>query len=726
MRLFLRVLCPALVWTCAAAWAQPLPPKQAPESPAIIRVTSKEVLVDVVVRDKRGRFIHKLGAGDFVVTEDGNPQHVTGFREVTGPEAVTALSDPNSTSAPVSRPKTADSNTREVRLVSLVFERLGIESRKLARQGALDMVNREIPANVYYGVFYIDQRLRVIQTFTNDRAKIRAAVEKATGITGSDFANDNASAKLAVQETGGSSGAADATASAAASSRGAAAVNSAGMANEQMNRMVTDMLEFSEELARDQEGRSSIYSLLAMVHEQGRLPGRKAMVYFTEGIQLPNSMWSQFETLISAANRANVSVYAVDARGLTVKSDMAAANAALATAAGNSYGIWARSTESTPVTRGQAMVFDTAMDALRANVQAVLQELAESTGGALIANTNDLRQPLRKVDEEISSFYEISYQPHNDNYDGRFHEIGVKVNRSNAQVMSRSGYFSLPSMEGQIVYPYEVPLLNAVAKAPLPKAFDYRASVIQFQPQTGGRQSSLVFDLPLKEVTFAKDEAGKTYRTHISVMALIKDSSGRVAAKLSRDVPVKEPLDKLDSFRNGRFIVTRVVKLPPGRYTVESAVADREGQKISAKRSALVIPPPNQSVSMSGITLIRRFEKAPLDPELDDPYVNAKSKVIPTLIDTVPGGKGSVLSLYFAIYPQAGLAEPVKLLMEFLQDGKLVVKGSPDLPPPDSRGVIPYIANTPIESLKPGQYEVRVTVAQGGRAAQESKFVTIE
>ena len=168
------------------------------------------------------------------------------------------------------------------------------------------------------------------------------------------------------------------------------------------------------------------------------------------------------------------------------------------------------------------------------------------------------------------------------------------------------------------------------------------------------------------------------------------------------------------------------MKLAPGRDTLESAVADREGQWISAKRSALVIPAASPSVALSGITLIRRFDNAPEYPEPDDPYVNAKAKIVPTLIDTVPGGKGAMLSLYFVVYPQPGVPNPPKLIMEFLQDGKPVVQGTPELPPPDARVVIPYIANSPIGNLKPGQYEVRVTVTQAGRTAQESTFVTIE
>lgn len=562
---------------------------QSPDSP-VIRVTSNEVLVDVVVRDKKGHFLHKLEKDDFVVTEDGKPQEITAFREISGIEAsrIEAAAAGSSPSAPANAPRTPDAS-RQIRLVSLVFDRLSVDSRKLARQGAIELIRSDAGPNVYYGVFFINNRLRVIQTFTNDHTKLKSAVERATSLSEADFANDNNSLRLAQSETGGSDGAAAATAAAAGASRGAAPVDGAAMANEQMNRVVSDMLDLSDMLSREQASGSTIFSLLAMVKEQGRLPGRKALVYFSEGLQVPNSLWTPFATLISTANKANVSIYSVDARGLTVASDTSVASAMARSAAGASYSQWARSVETTPVTRRDVMIFDSAMDSLRADKQAVISELAESTGGLLIANTNDLRVPLRRVNEEIRSYYEISYKPANQEIDGRFHEIGVKVNRAAAQVMSRSGYFALPSLEGQVVYPYEVPLLNAVKASPLPRGLDYRVAVVPFESREAGRNASLIFDLPLKDVTFAKLEEQKSYRTHISVMALVKDGKGRVVAKLSRDLPVREPLDKLEGFQQGRLIVTRSLQLAPGRYTVESAVADREGNRVSAKRSAFVI-----------------------------------------------------------------------------------------------------------------------------------------
>ncbi len=61
-----------------------------------------------------------------------------------------------------------------------------------------------------------------------------------------------------------------------------------------------------------------------------------------------------------------------------------------------------------------------------------------------------------------------------------------------------------------------------------------------------------------------------------------------------------------------------------------------------------------------------------------------------------------------------------------MADGKPVAHGEPKLPAADESGRIAYIAETPIGTLKAGQYEVIVTVKQGGKSGQERLLVNIE
>ena len=90
------------------------------------------------------------------------------------------------------------------------------------------------------------------------------------------------------------------------------------------------------------------------------------------------------------------------------------------------------------------MASDNAENSGRANGQLRIRELAESTGGFLIGESNDLRGPLRRVNEEISSYYELTYNPGIQNYDGSFRKVSVTSSRKDVVIHSRNGYFALP------------------------------------------------------------------------------------------------------------------------------------------------------------------------------------------------------------------------------------------------------------------------------------------
>jgi VWFA-related protein len=706
-----------------SAPAQP----QEPAAQTTLRSDSLEVLVDVVVRDKKGRLLHGLKAGDVVVMEDGLPQTITSFREVnlaTPPAAPPPHAPASETRTTVTREPVQMS--KQIRLVSLVYDRLGPDGRRLGRQASLDFLHSDLGPNVYYGVFSIDRGFRVIQPYTNDLVRLRTAIERATSGEKSNFAAVNFGQEVNAFSALGSPGAAEAVAAASAGGRGPGPVEGTALSTEVAVRMVKEMADMSEMLVREDLGRMSVFSLWGIIKELQKLPGRKTAIYFAEGLQMPNGLVEQFKAMVSDANKGNVAVYAVDARGLTTTSDMAPANQKLNEAAQWSRYVRTTEHESFEANKQEFRTFDRALDSIRANQQNMMHELAESTGGFLIANTNDLRPQMRRLSEEFNTYYEIAYRPQNQLADGRFRAIEVKVNHPDAMVQARDGYFALPALDGQTVFPYEVPLLKALSRTELPKELEFHSRVLQFHQQAGLEHGVLVFDLPMKGVSFSRDEAAGKYRTHITVLALLKDESGRVVAKLSRDVPLNEPLDKLGGFRQGRFIATRLVRLPPGRYLLESAAADYEGNRVGARRAVVVVTPHPARPGISELCLIRRVDKLPDPRDLLDPFQLASGRVIPTLIDSVAGGKGRMLSVFFSMYPDDSGAEKPKLLLDFMKDGRLLARTSPGLPGAEVSGAVPFIANMPLDNVERGQYQLRATLIQGEQASQKSIYVNVE
>lgn len=668
-------------------------PGQQPPNP-VIRTGTQELLLDVIVRDKKGRPVRDLNAGEIHVFEEGAPQKISPFRRVEAGEAVRTTKDLDP--------------LREIHLVTLVFERLGNEARQLSRQAALDFLKVEPGQNVYFAIFNIDQRLHALQQFTNDRDKLRAAVNRATTGQYSQFASQSDAIERELETM--TSSQADLAASANAGRNGPGNPGSAAVAAK-MAEVTLNMLRFSESLSRTQQGRSSIFSLLSLVKEQRGLPGRKTLLYFSEGLQVPTNLEEFFKSAISEANRANVSVYSIDARGLLTAAQNEATRDTLADAAGSSRRLQ-QSSGGEAITPDQVKALETAQDSIRANVQGALADLAESTGGFLIANSNDLRIPLRRITEDMRTYYELAYVPQSEEYNGAFRKISVRVDRPDVRVQTRSGYFALPPTAAPGLLPYEVALLSALDAKPLPRSFEYRAGALRFGSQNGRVLYGLVIEVPMQGIAFTEA------RTHLSVLALFKDSQGRVVEKFSQDVPLQAPADKVEAFRKGNFIQTWHTSLAPGRYTLETAVIDRGNQSASARRAVVMVAPLPKNITLSSLSLIRRIDPQSSD-DTENPFSFQGGKVTPTLDGSVQGGPGNTLSLYFVLFPEKTTPDKPQLTMEFYRDGQLVARGAPALPAPDESGRIPYIANTHLDSFQPGQYEVRVVVKQGSSAVEE-------
>ena len=263
----------------------------------------------------------------------------------------------------------------------------------------------------------------------------------------------------------------------------------------------------TDDAQREQQGAASVFSLLSLIRGQQRLAGRKTVLYFSEGLQLTPNLAPVFRNAVSAANRANVSFYAIDARGLQTARQADAARESLAAAArANEQQMRSRGGQA--VTPEQIKAMDNAESSILKNAQENLASLAESTGGFLVANTNDLRTPMRRVAAELSSYYEISYVPQAREYDGRFRAVAVKTSREDVVLQTRSGYFALPPNEGAgpNLLGFEQPLLAALSSAKPPRDFDYIATAMRFAPNADGTQYALILEAPLASLTLVADQ----------------------------------------------------------------------------------------------------------------------------------------------------------------------------------------------------------------------------
>ncbi|HKU77925.1 MAG TPA: VWA domain-containing protein [Pyrinomonadaceae bacterium] len=686
----------------------------------VIRVRSNEVRLDVVVKDKKGRPIKDLKQGDFEVLEDGVPQKVESFRFVNR-EAVPNKGETKSdgVTAPAVTPTTTPPRSAPT-VTALVFDRLSPEARNLAKKAGLAYAQEGMSSGGFTGVFGIDQSMRTIQPFTDNAQLVKDAVEVATGaatstyVSGAQKMRDNTERIRGLDnQISGSTSAATAAGASQDSAGASAAGAEAGQAALQQKfiEMQNQMLDHYERLERDQEGFATINSLLAVISPMQNLPGRKTIIFFSEGLKIPPSVMTKFPAVVNAANRANVSIYAIDAAGLRAESNTVEAAKELNSLAGAALANQGRGSD-----RGASGPYLRALerneDLLRFDPRSGLGMLSDQTGGFLIHDTNDLAAGMRRIDDDVNGYYFLTYVPQNKEYDGRFRRISVKVGRSNVDIQSRQGYYAVESAGELPVLDYEVP---AIAASRNPKSSPTQnmlhSSALSY-PLSGQAGLTLILaEAQLAAFKFSPSTDNKTYNTDFSIVALVRDESQQIVQKLSQHYALNGPTQNLEAAKKGNVLFYREAQLAPGKYQVQLISHDASTGNVNVSTTPLVIYASDETKPrLSSVAVLKRAERLnPEEQRRDQPLRFGELLVYPNLGERIDRN-AKQLAYFFTAWPGKGATKPMQMTLEILQNNKSLGTTSGELPPADERGQIKYAGSFAIDKFQPGTYELKITV----------------
>ena len=708
----------------ASSLSQTTPQNAKQES--AIRARVAEVILDVVVTDKKGRQITDLNPSEFEILEDGVPQNIISSRVVGAAEAAAQNSKspaPPQATRPATQAAPQDSR-REINLVTLVFDRISPYGRQMARDAARQYF-KELNPTDFVSVMAIDRALRVLQPFTNDVARLSAAVSLAADGTPQQFAEVSNAVRDAIDKAQAASSAAESSVASAGTGGGPGSDTGAAFATAKLNEVIASMLRQTGVGEQTIQGRATIESLMSIIRGEQAYPGRKAVVYFAERISLPTQVVERFRDLISAANRSNVSFYCVDTTGLDSTRQLEEMSQELKSLSSVSQGQQRR--RGGAVTTQEATLGENTDNVLRKSAQNTLADLAESTGGILISNTNDLRPGLRHVSEDLSSHYELSYIPANTVYDGSFRKVEVRVKRPGLITRSRQGYYAVRGTDAT-VSAFEVPMLNALELKLLPRELNYRSASLTFPTRGLRTQTVLYLEIPLSDFSFPVDEAKNEYEARVDILVFVKNPEGRTVEKFSQQFPFRGPRDKAPETQGRNLVFYRTAELAPGRYTLETVVQDGRSRKITAKRAVLVVPArPPQSLALSSIVLVRRLDASRGDSDLaESPLLYNRQMVIPNLSSAINAKEWPELAFYFvAIAPPGESRTTVDMIVS--KEGQPVGHmGERPLPLPDEKGRIPYIATLPLSSMSSGNYNVKVLVSRAGIVTSSAVAFSIE
>ena len=165
----------------------------------------------------------------------------------------------------------------------------------------------------------------------------------------------------------------------------------------------------------------TIQNLERVARGLAKIPGRKTVVFMTEGFFVEDIAQPARDTSPRRWRAAASRIYSIDGRGLI--NGMSA------------------NPDVTRMDRAPRHRFDTGEDG--PNI------LTEGTGGFMVRNIDDIKRAFGLIVRDTSTYYVIGYQPDNPNMDGKVRKIEVKANMPGVKVRARKSYAAtkLPPQE---------------------------------------------------------------------------------------------------------------------------------------------------------------------------------------------------------------------------------------------------------------------------------------
>jgi VWFA-related protein len=545
------VLVALLVWSGSRDWVRPADPPQRPEH--VVKISVDLIQMDVTVTDSKGRPVPGLTAADFRVFENGEERPVTYLRYVPaagGPGRGTAGRAAGQSGA--GQP----GNPVESTYIVIVVDDLGLRFTNLAsaRKALLRFVNSQMREGDRVALVCTGKNLGAFQPFTSDKALLLAAIQR---LHWNPLGRMGISAAVPAEEL-----------------------------------IVRPMVK-QEIPCRDLEGRQAISeyayyreqvavagtfnALEGIMRSLAAMPGRKAVVVFSDGIPLQPEgsrfldYLERFHRVIDQANNAAVRIYPVFAGGLE-SGGLKAENNELDSRIGIFSGsdIDARAAALRSLDRGPA-------DFLSGSRSSGMFALAQASGGQLYFGSNDLNRALKRVLLDQSGYYLIGYTPSEKAFQRsgnrlRFNQVKLDLVRPGLKLNYRRGYFGLDdaSRHPEVTSRLEV-LTQALIR---PLNLDPFDLVLELEAGTGPAELQARIHVDPDRLRFSRTDSGD-YQAEIDMLAITVDKQGNLVDQSDRVFTVQASPEEFEAAKRHDLTLPYRPALPgAGGYQVRVAVRD--------------------------------------------------------------------------------------------------------------------------------------------------------
>jgi VWFA-related protein len=599
--------------------SQPQQPRlPAGDQPTVtFRAVRDLVIVNVIVRDRNGQVVRGLTADDFVLTEDNKPQSISTFDfeqldispAPSAAHTVTPLlgeinkAPAQPAAAPAaplaSRPAV---DMRDRRLLVFFFDVSSMQPEDVARaiQSARDYVTTKLSPSDTVAVVSLGTSLAVNQDFTTDREALLAALNGLDPLLATAFAEGVTGAAEETPDTG--------------------------------NAFVADDSEFNIfNTDRRIDALRSLADVLAGIEQ------KKSVIYFSSGMTeqgLENQ--AALRTLTDRAVRANMSIYAADARGL--QASVPGGDASQASV------------------RGQGAFSGRTVENARSQMSAsqdTLSKIAEETGGRAFFDTNDFGGVFDQVVKDTTAYYLLGYSSTNPGRDGKYRRIRVSLKQPGMKLEYRSGYyaprdFSHSGRDDREQQLQEY-LLSEMSVTDLPM----HGEAGYFRLKENRYHVPLWLIVPGSYIPFSK--SSNTERATLDVLGVVRDGKNMPVAWI-RDT-VKLSVDATEDVRRKNVQYDTSFELPPGVYKLKVVVRENQIGTVGSLDTTLLVPNLDRmDVRLSSVVL-GTVRPVASKKKTASPLVRGTEEIVPSVARVVSSGQP--IAVFYELYDPGKPGVPV-------------------------------------------------------------------
>jgi VWFA-related protein len=508
-----------------------------------IRTSTRLVVVDVVVTDKKGQPVTGLKPEDFTVEENGKKQKVSVFVPPGAGNQTTP------TPAPAGVLSNHPENVRPAGVPTVLLldaTNSHFLDQSYGRTQMLKYVLEQSQAGRPMAVMTLTDKLYVLQNFTTDPTILAAAIKNLQ--PQEQILQPGVGPAPSAAGGGPSTGPGNAVTAAIA----AAQAELAGFSNLQLGYVL------------ERRTLITIQALHDLTRMLGGFTGRKNVVWLTADFP--------FDLIPEDRNVSDAELLA-DLPDVHQKSVGTIAAGSLASQQRQLHGQEIREAQYGLASAGIAIypvdmrgIMSSGIDI---NVTSALKELAAQTGGKAYVNQNEIKLGIALAASDEKASYSLGYYAENKKWDGKFRNIKIKLDRGDTEIRHRKGYFAVdPTMDKN--WKPEQDVAQALE-------FNAQATQVSFMAQAKPTDPGKVRVVFLVDAhTLSAEDASGGKKMNVNLYASVRGSNGKDLG--TRSIKVDKTFDAAtyQQLLGHGMMVPIDIEIPAGGKELRLAVLDNK------------------------------------------------------------------------------------------------------------------------------------------------------